>query len=66
MTYELPNWRERHEAILSEAETKEIVEAWRSRRLIEPVNRPAFGDFSKYWRDEKVTTRHFVPLTDDE
>lgn len=34
-TGDLPNWDDRHKAILTEAEVKEIVEAWRGRRLVE-------------------------------
>ncbi len=27
-------------------------------------DRAVFGDFSKYWRDEQVKTRHFTAVTD--
>ena len=35
---ELPNWADRHTATLTEAEVKEIVEAWRTRLLVRRHN----------------------------
>ncbi len=50
MSYELPDWKGRHRAYLTEPEVKEIVEAWRSGRL---VDREAINPLKKMV-DEQV------------
>ena len=35
MNYDLANWEERRHATLTEPEVKEIVESWRSGRLVD-------------------------------